>query len=131
MTLVCRWDNGTLWFSVNACVGTFGVGYLGNLYWDMGLRDSALTIVFFNLLSCAPVAYMSTFGKVRRVARFQSRILRSLYSAMELHLLRGRAARIEEKCASYCGYALTTPRRRSSVFARWSSLASRWVTGQA
>ncbi|GFZ47063.1 hypothetical protein JCM24511_04805 [Saitozyma sp. JCM 24511] len=57
------WDNGTLWFSVNACVGTFGVGYLGNLYWDMGLRDSALTIVFFNLLSCAPVAYMSTFGK--------------------------------------------------------------------
>jgi purine-cytosine permease-like protein len=70
---VCRWDNGTLWFSVNACVGTFGVGYLGNLYWDMGLRDSALTIVFFNLLSCAPVAYMSTFGKVRRVAQIPHR----------------------------------------------------------
>nr|KIR85128.1 cytosine-purine permease [Cryptococcus tetragattii IND107] len=57
------WDNGTLWFSVNSCVGTFGVGYLGHLYYGMGLRDAALTIVFFNLLSCAPVAYMCTFGK--------------------------------------------------------------------
>jgi hypothetical protein len=40
---VCRWDNGTLWFSVNACVGTFGVGYLGNLYcgtWACGTRRS-------------------------------------------------------------------------------------------
>lgn len=60
----CRWDNGTLWFSVNSCVGTFGVGYLGHLYYGMGIRDAALTIVFFNLLSCAPVAYMCTFGKV-------------------------------------------------------------------
>lgn len=57
------WDNGTLWFSVNSCVGTFSVGYLGHLYYGMGLRDAALTIVFFNLLSCAPVAYMCTFGK--------------------------------------------------------------------
>jgi purine-cytosine permease-like protein len=57
------WDNGTLWFSVNACVSTFGVGYLGHLYYGMGLRDAALTIVFFNLLSVAPVAYFSTFGK--------------------------------------------------------------------
>lgn len=59
-----RWDNGTLWFSVNSCVGTFSVGYLGHLYYGMGLRDAALTIVFFNLLSCAPVAYMCIFGKV-------------------------------------------------------------------
>ncbi|EAL18790.1 hypothetical protein CNBI0510 [Cryptococcus deneoformans B-3501A] len=57
------WDNGTLWFSVNSCVGTFSVGYLGHLYYGMGLRDAALTIVFFNLLSCAPVAYMCIFGK--------------------------------------------------------------------
>ncbi|WWC96573.1 hypothetical protein V866_003441 [Kwoniella sp. B9012] len=60
---VSWWDNGTLWFSVNSCVGTFSVGYLGHLYWDMGLRDAALSIVFFNLLACAPVAYMCIFGK--------------------------------------------------------------------
>lgn len=60
---VAWWDSGTLWFSVNACVGTFGVGYLGQAYHGMGLRDAALTIVFFNLLSCVPVAYMSIFGK--------------------------------------------------------------------
>lgn len=44
-------------------MGTFGVGYLGYLYYGMGLRDGALTIVFFNLLSVAPVAWFCTFGK--------------------------------------------------------------------
>lgn len=28
----------------------------------MGLRDACLTILFFNLLSTAPVAYFATFG---------------------------------------------------------------------
>jgi purine-cytosine permease-like protein len=60
-----RWENGTLWFSVNACVGTFGVGYLGNEFWDLGLRDAVLAIVFFNLLTCIPPAWMATWGKVR------------------------------------------------------------------
>lgn len=65
----------------------------------MGLRDSALTIVFFNLLSCAPVAYMSTFGKVRRVAPLQHGlrlvvqhfILLWLWAALDCHLLRARS----------------------------------------
>lgn len=35
---------------------------LGPLAYGLGLRDSALTILFFNLLSTIPAGYLATLG---------------------------------------------------------------------
>lgn len=43
-------------------ISTFSLGTLGASIWFMGLRDAALTIIFFNLLTTIPVAYFSTWG---------------------------------------------------------------------
>jgi len=56
-------DNMTLWMSANMGVTIFGIGCLGNSIWFMGFRDAVLTILFFNLLANAPVAWFATFGK--------------------------------------------------------------------
>ncbi|TFK50367.1 hypothetical protein OE88DRAFT_1631216 [Heliocybe sulcata] len=56
------WDSGTLWCAANTTIATFSTGTLGPGVFEMGLRDSALTILFFNLLSTIPVAYFATFG---------------------------------------------------------------------
>ncbi|KAK4704490.1 hypothetical protein P7C70_g1724, partial [Phenoliferia sp. Uapishka_3] len=55
-------DSGYLWCSANLTISTFALGTLGNSIWYMGLIDSALTIVFFNLLCTLPVALFSTWG---------------------------------------------------------------------
>ncbi|KZT25948.1 hypothetical protein NEOLEDRAFT_1241485 [Neolentinus lepideus HHB14362 ss-1] len=56
------WDCMTLWCAANTTIATFSTGTLGPGVFEMGLRDSALTILFFNLLSTIPVAYFSSFG---------------------------------------------------------------------
>lgn len=43
-------------------ISTFSLGTLGPAIFELGLRDSVLVIIFFNLLSTIPVAYFSVFG---------------------------------------------------------------------
>ena len=43
-------------------ISTFALGTLAIDIYHLGLRDAILTIIFFNLLSTAPVAYFSIFG---------------------------------------------------------------------
>ncbi|KAK5993075.1 Purine-cytosine permease fcyB [Cladobotryum mycophilum] len=52
----------TVWFSINFNILGITFGMLGPLTYNLGLRDSALTILFFCLLSTIPPAYLSVLG---------------------------------------------------------------------
>lgn len=43
-------------------ISTFSLGTLGPTLFGLGLKESCLTILFFNLLSTLPVAYFAVFG---------------------------------------------------------------------
>lgn len=43
-------------------ISTISLGTLGPSVFFLGLKESCLTILFFNLLSTIPVAYFSVFG---------------------------------------------------------------------
>ncbi|KIL56924.1 hypothetical protein M378DRAFT_434337 [Amanita muscaria Koide BX008] len=51
-----------IWFSVNCNALAFSSGTIGPVVYGLGLRDSCLTILFFDLLCFAPPAYFSTWG---------------------------------------------------------------------
>ncbi|KAJ3733283.1 permease for cytosine/purines, uracil, thiamine, allantoin-domain-containing protein [Lentinula guzmanii] len=51
-----------MWLAANMTISTFAIGCLGNSIFYLGLKDAALTIIFFNLLCTLPVAYFSTWG---------------------------------------------------------------------
>ncbi|PPQ72986.1 hypothetical protein CVT24_000299 [Panaeolus cyanescens] len=51
-----------VWFSMNTNILSFSAGTLGPVVFGLGLRDTCLTILFFNLLCCAPPAYIGTWG---------------------------------------------------------------------
>ncbi|TFK41715.1 cytosine-purine permease [Crucibulum laeve] len=51
-----------IWFSANFNILSFSAGTLGPVVFGLGLRDTCLTIVFFQLLCCLPPAYLSTWG---------------------------------------------------------------------
>ncbi|KAI0305268.1 NCS cytosine-purine permease [Multifurca ochricompacta] len=51
-----------IWFSANTNVLSFSTGTLGPVAFGLGLRDSCLTILFFNLLCAIPPAYFTTWG---------------------------------------------------------------------
>ncbi|KAF8991748.1 cytosine-purine permease [Cyathus striatus] len=51
-----------IWFSANINVLSFSAGTLGPVVYGLSVRDTCLTILFFNLLCCAPPAYLSTWG---------------------------------------------------------------------
>ncbi|KAL7620343.1 Purine-cytosine permease fcy21 [Parahypoxylon ruwenzoriense] len=53
---------GTLWFSANMVVSSFAIGALALPVFSLGFVDSALTIIFINLLGIMPVCFFSTFG---------------------------------------------------------------------
>ncbi|ORY55456.1 purine-cytosine permease [Pseudomassariella vexata] len=53
---------GTLWLSANMVVSSFAIGALALPVFSLGYVDTALTIVFFNLLGILPVCFFSTFG---------------------------------------------------------------------
>lgn len=53
---------GTLWLSANMTVSTFAIGALAQPVFDLGFVDTALTIVFVNILGILPVCFFSTFG---------------------------------------------------------------------
>ncbi|EFQ32902.1 NCS1 nucleoside transporter [Colletotrichum graminicola] len=52
----------TIWCSVNTNILAITFGMLGPVSFGLGLRDSALVILFFNLLSTLPPAYLATWG---------------------------------------------------------------------
>ncbi|KAF8500276.1 NCS cytosine-purine permease [Russula emetica] len=51
-----------LWFSANTNILAFAAGTLGPVTFGLGLRDSCLVILFFNLLCAVPPAYLTTWG---------------------------------------------------------------------
>ncbi|KAK7903012.1 Purine-cytosine permease fcy21 [Exophiala xenobiotica] len=55
---------GILWMSINMVPLGCNIGMQGITYYGMSFWDSALCIIFFNLLGVLPVAYMSTFGPI-------------------------------------------------------------------
>ncbi|KAF2669254.1 purine-cytosine permease [Microthyrium microscopicum] len=55
---------GTMWLSANMVVSSFAIGLLGQSVFYMGIADSFLTILFFNLIGVLPVCLFSTFGPV-------------------------------------------------------------------
>ncbi|KAI0474775.1 purine-cytosine permease [Xylaria cf. heliscus] len=53
---------GTMWLSANMVVSSFAIGALAIPIFDLGYVDSALTIIFVNILGILPVCFFSTFG---------------------------------------------------------------------
>ncbi|KAF8991743.1 cytosine-purine permease [Cyathus striatus] len=51
-----------IWFSSNFNILSFSAGTLGPVVFGLGVRDTCLTILCFNLLCCFPPAYLSTWG---------------------------------------------------------------------
>ncbi|KAH8984952.1 NCS cytosine-purine permease [Lactarius akahatsu] len=51
-----------IWLSANTNILSFSSGTLGPVAFGLGLRDSCLVILFFNLLFAIPPAYFSTWG---------------------------------------------------------------------
>ncbi|KAG1811875.1 NCS cytosine-purine permease [Suillus subaureus] len=51
-----------VWFSMNFNILSFSTGTLGPISFGLGLRDSCLVILFFNILACALPAYLNTWG---------------------------------------------------------------------
>ncbi|KAI0042823.1 NCS cytosine-purine permease [Auriscalpium vulgare] len=51
-----------IWLSGNTNILSFSTGTLGPVAFGLGLRDSCLVILFFNMLCAVPPAYLSTFG---------------------------------------------------------------------
>ncbi|KAI0684962.1 NCS cytosine-purine permease [Cytidiella melzeri] len=51
-----------IWLSANFNILSFSAGTLGPVVFGLGLRDSCLVILFFNLLCSAPPAYLTTWG---------------------------------------------------------------------
>ncbi|KDQ60371.1 hypothetical protein JAAARDRAFT_126119 [Jaapia argillacea MUCL 33604] len=51
-----------IWLSANFNILSFSAGTLGPVVFGLGLRDSCLVILFFNLLCSLPPAYLTTWG---------------------------------------------------------------------
>ncbi|KAG1801269.1 permease for cytosine/purines, uracil, thiamine, allantoin-domain-containing protein [Suillus variegatus] len=50
-----------LWFSMNFNILSFSAGTIGPIAFGLGLRDSCLIILFFNILACALPAYLFVY----------------------------------------------------------------------
>lgn len=55
-------DAATMWLAANCTISTYALGVLGPATFALGLKESCLTILFFNLLTTIPVAYFAVFG---------------------------------------------------------------------
>ncbi|KAL1879326.1 hypothetical protein VTK73DRAFT_7163 [Phialemonium thermophilum] len=53
---------GTMWLSANMVVSSFAIGALSIPIFQLGFVDTALTIIFVNVLGIFPVCFFSTFG---------------------------------------------------------------------
>jgi hypothetical protein len=51
-----------IWFSANTNILSFATGTLGPVTFGLGLRESCLVILFFNLLCAVPPSYLTTWG---------------------------------------------------------------------
>jgi purine-cytosine permease-like protein len=50
------------WLSANMVVSSFAIGALAIPIFGLGFVDTALTILFINLMGIMPVCFFSTFG---------------------------------------------------------------------
>ncbi|KZT39428.1 purine-cytosine permease [Sistotremastrum suecicum HHB10207 ss-3] len=72
-----------IWLSANCNILSFSAGTLGPLAFGLGLRDTFLTILFFNLLCCALPGYLATWGpKLGLRQMCQARYSFGLYGAI-------------------------------------------------
>ncbi|KAH7882476.1 permease for cytosine/purines, uracil, thiamine, allantoin-domain-containing protein [Phlebopus sp. FC_14] len=55
-----------VWFSMNFNILSFSSGTLGPIVFGLGVRDSCLVILFFNVISCALPAYFRFFHNPSR-----------------------------------------------------------------
>ncbi|KZS93398.1 hypothetical protein SISNIDRAFT_485652 [Sistotremastrum niveocremeum HHB9708] len=55
-------DCASMWLAANCTISTVSLGTLGPSVFFLGLKESVMSIVFFNLLGTLPVAYFATFG---------------------------------------------------------------------
>lgn len=55
-------EAGTMWLSANMVLATFALGVVGITVFELDFWSCMLTIVFFSLLGCLPVAFFSLFG---------------------------------------------------------------------
>ncbi|KAH8109158.1 permease for cytosine/purines, uracil, thiamine, allantoin-domain-containing protein [Phellopilus nigrolimitatus] len=55
-------DSATMWLAANSTISTFSLGTLGPSTFGLGLKESCLAILFFNLLATLPVAYFAVWG---------------------------------------------------------------------
>ncbi|KAI1810273.1 purine-cytosine permease [Poronia punctata] len=53
---------GTLWLSANMVISAFAIGALAVPVFGLGFIDSALTIIFVNIIAITPACIFSTFG---------------------------------------------------------------------
>lgn len=51
-----------VWFSMNFNILSFSAGTLGPTVFELGLRDSCLVILFFNIICAALPSYLATWG---------------------------------------------------------------------
>ncbi|EPS35022.1 hypothetical protein PDE_09987 [Penicillium oxalicum 114-2] len=56
------WNISSMWLAANMVVPSFTVGVLGAPLFKLGFVDSALVIIFFNLLGVLTVCFFSIFG---------------------------------------------------------------------
>ncbi|KAI5118639.1 hypothetical protein M0805_000015 [Coniferiporia weirii] len=55
-------DTATMWLAANSTISTYSIGTLGPSTFGLGLKESCLAVLFFNLLATLPVAYFAVFG---------------------------------------------------------------------
>ncbi|PPJ50026.1 hypothetical protein CBER1_06793 [Cercospora berteroae] len=52
----------TMWLSANMVVSSFAIGILAKSLFFLGVADTMLVCIFFNLIGITPVCFFSTFG---------------------------------------------------------------------
>lgn len=72
-----------VWFSVNMNVLSFGTGSAGPAFYGLGLRESLITLLIVDLISCTIPAYFAIFGpKLGMRSMVQARYTWGYYGAM-------------------------------------------------
>ncbi|OSX63553.1 hypothetical protein POSPLADRAFT_1045867 [Postia placenta MAD-698-R-SB12] len=72
-----------VWFSVNMNVLSFGTGSAGPAFYGLGLRQSLITLLIVDLISCTIPAYFAIFGpKLGMRSMVQARYTWGYYGAM-------------------------------------------------
>jgi len=87
-----------IFLSANFNILSFSAGSLGPVVFGLGLRDSCLVILFFNLLCSVPPAYLTTWGPRLGLRQMcQARYSFGYYGIIPITIF---------DLASFCGFAI-------------------------